>query len=145
MNWMIKPGQNPQIREFVPMCWSPLSGAGKGIRSVILEGVQVSEKNLKKVQREIERKKWGVVLESLQNWKTERTIGGIILTNVQVSLEIIIRVKKNSWTILCLEPRINIWSDSLLTCRLWCLGPSWTGQQTLSFRPTNCNAFRNLN
>ena len=39
------------------MCWSPLSGAGKGIRSVILEGVQVSEKNLKKVQREIERKK----------------------------------------------------------------------------------------
>ena len=64
------------------MCWSPLSGAGKGIWSVILEGVQVSEKNLKKVQREIERKKWGVVLESLQNWKTERTIGGVILTNV---------------------------------------------------------------
>ena len=74
------------------MSWSPLSGAGKGIWSVILEGVQVSEKNLKKVQREIERKVLGVVLESLQNWKTERTIGGIILTNVQISLEIIIRV-----------------------------------------------------
>ena len=76
------------------MSWSPLSGAGKGIWSVILEGVEVSEKMKRKVQRKIERKKWGVVLESLQNWKMERTIGGVILTNVQASLENIMRVKK---------------------------------------------------